>query len=734
MKTKLFIAIAIFTCVTIGRAQLSWQPFAAAPKSYRLDDFHFINPRQGWAISPCYNYLTPHKPGQIYKTNDGGVNWQVLVNNSTTFFRSIGFADSLTGWVGNLGDSVSTPDTIPLYHTTDGGHTWHPVTNIPNPQPKGICGISVVTDSIVYAYGRYYGPPVLLKTVDKGATWTSTDMSPYASGLVDAHFFNKDTGFVTGCIGNTSTQQQQALILSTFDGGATWQTRHISTRPDEEVWKISFPSRNIGYASIEFQGYNPNNVSTYFLKTTDGGLTWVDMPFLAPNTYYDLEGIGFINDSTGWIGGDNCAPTYKTTNGGLTWNPDLTLGTRTSYYECSSGPATGIAMNRFRRFGDTLMYASGYTVCRLSAPLVPIPYFKASATLACQGATITFSDSTSNTKVTSWQWNFPGATLVSGFNLTDSMPQVTYSTPGMYAVSYTASTTKGSASITKTNYINIASATAMYNTAFTEGFETASVPGADWSVAHTPSNGVNFSVTNTAAATGSKSIMIDNFSNTPGDTSYLMSPTFDLSAIGSPILKFKMSYQQKATTNVDKLQILSSTDCGTTWVSRFGRAGTALQPATVTGQSTTPFIPTASQFATYTVNIGPIASSTNAMFRFVFFAGANGQGNNLYIDDINVTNSTVGIKNIETEMDLEVYPNPSSGNINIVFNLNEKHNLAINVIDMLGRVVEANPTQSYTSGQTHITLGNKTNYQSGVYFINIDVDGQHISKKIIIQQ
>jgi photosystem II stability/assembly factor-like uncharacterized protein/PKD repeat protein len=725
IKTKTLFALIIFVCTNMLQAQLNWMPFVTAPKSYRLDDFHFINPKQGWAISPCYNFLAPQKPGQIYKTNDGGLSWQTLVSNSTTFFRAVGFADSLAGWVGNLADVGLTHDTVPLYHTADGGITWHPVTNIPNPQPKGICGISVVTDSIVYAYGRYYGPPVLLKTIDKGTTWTSTDMSLYASGLVDAYFFNKDTGFVTGCIGNTSTQQQQALILSTFDGGVTWQTRHISNRPNEEVWKISFPSRNIGYASIEYQGTSLN-INTYFLKTIDGGLTWTDMPFLSSGTYYDLEGIGFLNDSIGWIGGDDCLPTYKTTDGGVTWNPDLSFGIRTSYFECSlsGNNHQGISMNRFRRFGDTLMYASGFTVCRLSAPLVPIPNFKASTTLDCQGATITFSDSTLNTHVTGWQWNFPGATLVSGYTLNDSMPRVTYNVPGIYAVSYTASTSKGSASITKTNYINIITTTAVYNTSFTEGFETTTVPGTDWSVSHKPSNGVNFSVTNTAAATGSKSVMINNFFNTPGDTSYLMSPTFDLSAIGSPILKFKMSCQQKVTTNQDKLQILSSTDCGATWVSRFGLVSAALQPTTVAGQSTTPFIPTPTQFVTYTVNIGSIASSTNAMFRFVFFADPNGQGNNLYIDDINVTNSTVGIKNIETEMDLEIYPNPSNGIFSIGV-ISEAKQSQIEVYNILGECIHR---QTVTSANSQIDLSSQPN---GIYFINITTDFKQYTKKII---
>ncbi|HTA62354.1 MAG TPA: M43 family zinc metalloprotease [Bacteroidia bacterium] len=373
------------------------------------------------------------------------------------------------------------------------------------------------------------------------------------------------------------------------------------------------------------------------------------------------------------------------------------------------------------------------TGVRYPHPCVPVPNFHASARVVCTGATVTFSDSTTNTITTGFNWNFPGGTFVSGSSATDSMPKVTYATPGTYAVSYTASTTTGGAPITKNSYITAVSSVAAYNTSFTEGFETATVPGTDWSVSHTPSTGVDWAATSSASAAGSKSIMIDNFANPAGDTSTLLSPSFNLAAIGSPTLKFKMAYQQKATTNLDKFQIYTSIDCGGTWVSRFARSGTGLQPTTVTGQSTTPFIPSSGQFATYTVNIGSIASSTNAMFRFVFYSSATSQGNNIYLDDINVYNTTVGIKNIETEVGLEIYPNPSSGNVNIAFGLDERHNISVSVIDMLGRVVETIPSQNYPSGQTNITIGSKAHYQSGVYFINIDIDGQHISKKIIVQ-
>jgi PKD repeat protein len=373
------------------------------------------------------------------------------------------------------------------------------------------------------------------------------------------------------------------------------------------------------------------------------------------------------------------------------------------------------------------------TGIRNPQPCVPTPYFHASSRIVCTNAPITFSDSSENAITTGYNWSFPGGTLVSGSTLTDSMPKVTYAAPGSYAVSYTASTSAGGASITKSSYIDVVTSVASYNTAFTESFETASVPGTDWSVSHTSSTGVDWAVTTSAAATGSKSVMIDNFSNSAGDTSILVSPTFNLSAIGSPALTFKMAYQQKATTNVDKLQIYSSSDCGATWVSRFSRSGTALQPSTVSGQLTTPFTPQSSQFATYTVSISALASSTNAMFRFVFYSDPTSPGNDIYLDDINIYNSTVGIQDIEAEVGLEIYPNPSSGNVNIVFNLSEKHNISVNVMDLLGRVVETNSAKYYPSGQTLITIGNKSVYQAGVYFVNIDVDGQHISKKVIIQ-
>ncbi len=351
MKHKLLHTFCLLSSVFCN-AQYTWQALPTAPQSYRFDDMFFLTPKMGWAINPNYDSLNPIQYGRIFKTNDGGNTWQKLIDSANTFYRSIGFADSLTGWVGNLADIPYISDTIPLYQTNDGGHTWFPA-NLPYPHPAGICGISVVTDSIVYAYGRFYGPAAYVKTTDKGATWIYKDMSSFAGGLVDGYFFNNDTGFITGkSVSNT------ALILSTFDGGTSWQVAYNTPNQSPEpyyeyVWKLSFPSRDTGYASVE-----SFDSATYFLKTTDGGLTWTKKPFIP---YYDEEGCGFINNSTGWIGGDYNLPTYKTTDGGDTWSVDSSFGVLTPPYE----DTTGFMINRFRRLGDSLMYASGNTIYKL---------------------------------------------------------------------------------------------------------------------------------------------------------------------------------------------------------------------------------------------------------------------------------------------------------------------------------------------------------------------------------
>lgn len=328
MQKYFYSLIIIFSNLIFPQ---EWVTLSNAPFVQRNDDLYFINPDLGWAVNGN---------GEIWKTTNGGLNWTLQFNSPTTYFRSVGFIDSLKGFAGNLGTEEfgGATDTNLIYRTINGGNTWTPV-QIFGDRPRGVCGMRVINNNVVYAVGRVRGPSHFIRTTDGGNTWFSQNMNNYAAGLLDLHFFSPDTGYILG-LSNKVHAQSRGLILRTTDGGFSWDTVYVSSRDGEWCWKITFPSRNVGYISLQRNIGSPVN----FLKTTDGGTTWFEKQFF-PSAYF-VQGIGFADENTGWIGGNSTQTTYKTTDGGNTWQP----------------ANFGVRINRFKFFGDSLGYASGQTI------------------------------------------------------------------------------------------------------------------------------------------------------------------------------------------------------------------------------------------------------------------------------------------------------------------------------------------------------------------------------------
>jgi photosystem II stability/assembly factor-like uncharacterized protein len=321
-------AASMATLAAPVRAGWVTLPNAPIAPNSRHDDVFFVSPDSGWVVNGS---------GEIHRTTDGGQSWthQTTVSN---YLRSVGFATPLKGWAGALFGSPL------LYSTDDAGVTWTPITNIPDPQPRGICGLSVVNASVVYGCGRYDGPPaILIKTTDGGATWTSRDMALYATSLIDVHFFDELNGLAVGGTGPFSARQ--SVILSTSDGGATWQTRYNSNRPGAEwCWKISFANRLTGFVSIERED---QLAPRYVAFTTDGGVTWGEIKFVDG---YDMQGIGFVSGLKGWVGGWT-GDTYETLDGGQSWHL----------------AGFGVYLNRVRFLSPALGYGVGETVYKYTA-------------------------------------------------------------------------------------------------------------------------------------------------------------------------------------------------------------------------------------------------------------------------------------------------------------------------------------------------------------------------------
>lgn len=332
-------------------AAFQWRRTNAPVASSRTDDIWFLDAQRGWAVN---------SNGQILHTGDGGDHWSVQMQAPAVYLRCVGFGGAQRGWVGTLAAGQR------LFRTTDAGGHWQAVTNLPAAAPSAICGLSVVSDQVVYGSGTNFPnrPPGLIKTTDGGASWSAIDMRPHASLLVDVYFEDPLRGWVVG--GKADTPQPtrndvRPVVLRTEDGGQTWQDRLAGMAAHlplgEWGWKIQWLTSTVGFVSLE--NFNAGAI----LKTADGGATWTRKPVNDAQQNANLEGIGFVDDRHGWVGGWGDKNfqggfTSETRDGGETWQNADEVGKR---------------LNRFRwiRQPELVGYASGDTVYKYSSAPVP---------------------------------------------------------------------------------------------------------------------------------------------------------------------------------------------------------------------------------------------------------------------------------------------------------------------------------------------------------------------------
>lgn len=298
----------------------AWTKLPTEAYRGKQDDIHFISPTAGWYVNGL---------GRVFRTTDAGNTWTKVFEKPGTFFRCVAFLDENRGFAGNIGTDYfpGVTDTTPLYATTDGGASWQAVTIASHPV-TGLCALEVVREPFINAgvldhktvlvgVGRVGGPPVFIRSDDEGATWTAADLSAHCGMAMDVHFFDRQHGVIAAGT-SAQVQESRALILTTDDGGKTWTETYRGTRSYELTWKISFPSRETGYVTV--QSYNPDPAASQRVvaKTTDGGKTWAEIP-LVDDAKVRQFGVAFIDDATGWVGA--VPGGFATTDGGKTWTP-----------------------------------------------------------------------------------------------------------------------------------------------------------------------------------------------------------------------------------------------------------------------------------------------------------------------------------------------------------------------------------------------------------------------------
>ncbi len=273
-----------------------------------LNKIAFVDEQTGYCVGTA---------GTVYKTTDGGSNWNLLPSFSLENLLSLAFTDLdhgvITGSNGvryvtedagqswTLGTTVQTTDIrsvafknrLEAYcigsnfveYTRDGGHTWMRVDGT-------LQSVHFPTPDRGYASG-YYG--VAYKTEDGGNNWKPMNLNT-PQYLNDIYFINRDTGYAVG----------GSNVFRTLDGGESWTS-------------IANPSTSSMY-SVHFTDFNHGVVGGYrqtIMYTANGGQTWTISQNSNSTVYYlDIKfpspQIGYMCASTGAI--------LKTINGGATWS------------------------------------------------------------------------------------------------------------------------------------------------------------------------------------------------------------------------------------------------------------------------------------------------------------------------------------------------------------------------------------------------------------------------------
>ena len=197
-----------------------------------------------------------------------------------------------------------------------------------------------------------------------------------------------------------------------------------------------------------------------------------------------------------------------------------------------------------------------------------------------------------------------------------------------------------------------------------------------------------------------------------GATAECVSPMLNFSNSNTPSLKFDWAHRRYQSAS-EKLQVKVSTDCGDTWTTVWQKSGADL--ATVTSGSGE-FVATASQYQTAQVDLSSFANQPKVIVKLVF---TSGYGNNVFVDNIEVSNNPVSIETVENS-NLSIFPNPVKDVLTINY---DKAISQIDVYDVNGKLVKTFTTVNGTI--------NVSDLSSGVYMLNIQTEEGLVVRKIV---
>ena len=331
---------------------------------------------------------------------------------------------------------------------------------------------------------------------------------------------------------------------------------------------------------------------------------------------------------------------------------------------------------------------------------------------------------------TSWNGNIAPATSATIALNTISSPTNT----GAHTFSYNISAMNGTDgnmtnNSTKVSYLV---ASDFQGSPVSEDFALTNFPPVKWAAVNSNSGPSWTRVTNAGGYNlSTQSTRYDFFNNKViGDMDELFITPMNLSGTAAPVLSFDYAYAQRDANSNDKLEVMVSNNCGSSWTNVYSSSGYTLATALPMPMAYLPDVNDISQWQTVTINL----TGYNSPSVLVKFVVTNDNGNNLYIDNVNLNQTQpVGlIKETKLSNQVSIFPNPTSGNATLrVFSLISGKSKLI-LINTMGQIVSSKTIDLF-SGNNNILIDTKE-FSNGIYSVVLETATETVVKKISISK
>lgn len=259
--------------------------------------------------SPETNRAMSRAPGRGVSGIQSVFSWALKFSMSGRVFKDVSFATPQVGYV--------VTELGAVYKTTDGGTNWQ--TKLDLGFPYYWYGVDALTSDTVIISGfnnqGNISTGVVRWSYNGGTTWGQDIVLriPAGVGWLDrVHFFNSDTG----------------IVMASFSGGVHYTT---AGGKDTNSWTYVQVNQDLGWFAGNIDAQPSGNVyatGIHFAHSTDFGFSWNSMP--SADFTFD-GGVNFLDNGLfGWTGGGEISPSvqgwvHRTTDGGQTWSDRLNV-------------------------------------------------------------------------------------------------------------------------------------------------------------------------------------------------------------------------------------------------------------------------------------------------------------------------------------------------------------------------------------------------------------------------